>query len=414
MKPISVNAPEVSISIGEKDLGIGAGSLRARPDIISGLRKTWIHLRIRWTIVCVLIRCYPNPVDWFRGLMYFIRLRRSIMGNHRVRKMIRVGRYYYMGLHIPGWNDDTYRRYIAKALMEFKPHQRKTAKVELAFLAITKKCPLQCEHCSAGETLNMRDEVEVEGYERLIDGLEEQGVFQINFTGGEPLVKFDLLEHLVSRVSPGIKTWVNTSGYGLTREKALRLKKAGLTGVAISLDHYLEEEHNAFRNYKKAYYWALEAAGNALEAGMVVAFSVFLGKEMSEEESLMEYMKLARNTGVHFVQLLEPKAAGNFKNKNVNLSKEAQGTLETFFLKMNFGRDYTAFPLISYHGYYERRVGCLSAGKKGIYIDADGHLNACPFCHTSFGNLLEGSWDEKIQALETKGCSGFSVSVPRG
>jgi MoaA/NifB/PqqE/SkfB family radical SAM enzyme len=314
-----------------------------------------------------------------------------------------------MGLHIPGWNDATYRRYIAKALLEFKPHSHSASKIELAYLAITKKCPLQCEHCSAADTLNMRDEVSAEQYEYLLEQLHAQGVFQVNFTGGEPLLKFDLLERLVSGVPVEIKTWVNTSGYCLSPEKASRLKAAGLTGVAISLDHYLEEEHNRFRHHEHAYSWALQAVRNAREAGMVVALSVCLSEELCNEQELMRYMGLARQQGVHFVQFLEPKAAGYYKHKDVSLSSEAKRSLEAFFLKMNFGREKTSYPLISYHGYYERRVGCFGAGKKGIYIDADGQLNACPFCHTGYGNLLEGNWDEKLNAMVRKGCTAVPV-----
>jgi MoaA/NifB/PqqE/SkfB family radical SAM enzyme len=204
---------------------------------------------------------------------------------------------------------------------------------------------------------------------------------------------------------PDIKAWVNTSGYRLTHDKALRLKEAGLTGVVISLDHFEEEKHNAFRNYREAYYWAMEAAKNALEEGLVVAFSVCLSEELSTEETLMEYMTLARNRGAHFVQFLEPMAVGHYAGKDVALSKEAKQRIEAFFLKMNFGKDHTDYPLIAYHGYYQRRVGCFSAGKKAIYIDADGHLNPCPFCLKSYGNLLEGGLEEKVRKMAGVGCN---------
>lgn len=376
--------------------------------IVSGWKKSWIHLQLKYTLLKVLVRCYKNPLDWLRGLRYLVKLRRRFLGDHNVRKMINVGKLYYMGLNIPGWNDAAYRKFIASELYLFKPHEHPIARFNQLYLAITKKCPLQCEHCYAWDTLNSKDELGVCEYQHLIGEIEKQGVSQVHFSGGEPLVKIKLLETLIAGLSPDTKAWVDTSGFHMTPDKVKRLKHAGLTGVSISLDHYQEEKHNAFRYNPDAYYWALEGAKNALAADLVVAFSVCLSNDMSTEGALMKYMTLAKNTGIHFVQFLEPKAIGHYKNKSVELSKESTQNIEAFFLKMNFGKQHKDFPLISYHGYYQRRVGCLSAGKRAMYITADGHLNACPFCQKSYGNLLEGGLEEKVRKMSNSGCPSFA------
>ncbi|MDX1314256.1 MAG: radical SAM protein [Eudoraea sp.] len=376
--------------------------------IVTGWRKSWIHLRLKGTLLKVLIRCYPNPIDWIRGLRYLIQLRRKVIGNHRVRKMIRVGKLYYMGLHAPGWNDSAYRKFIASELYHFKPHNQPRVRFNQLYQAITKKCPLQCEHCSAWDTLNMKDELGLEEYQQLIRDVEREGLSAVYFTGGEPMVKFELLQNLISGLAPDTRAWMSTSGFHFTSERAKLLKEAGLTGVFVSLDHYDEDKHNTFRNYKDAYSWALRAAKNALDAGLVVAFSVCLSEELSTEEELSKYRALARNTGVHFVQFFEPRAVGHYKNKDVELSREAIQRVEAFFLKMNFRKEHLDYPLISYHGYYQRRVGCFAAGKRVLYIDADGNINSCPFCQKSYGNALEGGLDEKVQQMSGAGCSTFS------
>ena len=408
MKRISLQFQD-QISTNTRDLSLDKRSQEpSGSKIISGWKKSWVHLQLRWTLFRVIVNCYRRPADWFRGLHYLVKLRRKFLGDHRVRKMIRVGKLYYMGMNIPGWNDAAYRKYIASELFLFKPHEQPTACVGQLYLAITNKCPLKCEHCYAWDTLNSKDTLGAEEYQHLIREVEKKGVSQIHFSGGEPLVKFKLLNTLISGLSPGTKAWINTSGYHLTQDKVARLKKAGLTGVSISLDHYREEKHNAFRNNPDAYYWALKGAKNALAEDLVVAFSVCLSEDLSSEEKLMDYMTLAKNTGVHFVQFLEPKAIGHYKNKDVELSKETVQNIEAFFLKMNFGKEHTDFPLISYHGYYQRRVGCLSAGKRSMYITAEGHLNACPFCQKSYGNLLEGGLDEKVNKMYNEGCTAFA------
>ena len=222
------------------------------------------------------------------------------------------------------------------------------------------------------------------------------------------MVKFILLHSLIAGLSPEIKAWMSTSGFQFTAERAKLLKQAGLTGVFVSLDHYKEEKHNAFRNHKNAYSWALKAARNALNANLVVAFSICLSDAMSPEEELIKYIRLAKDTGVHFVQFFEPRAVGHYKGKPVELSAKAIQRIEAFFLKLNFGKNHLDFPLISYHGYYQRRVGCFAAGKRVLYVDADGHVNACPFCQKSYGNLLEGGLDNKLKEMTKLGCASFS------
>lgn len=381
------------------------------PHIISGLANIRVRAKIHWKQFQILRNCYKNPLDWFGGLHYLLKLRRSILGKHRIRKMVEVGGLYYTDIYIPGWNDPCYNRFVATQLACFKPHQEEVNRLNQVFLAITKKCPLQCEHCSAWDTLNMKDFLGAEDFQRILEGLYGMGISQVYFTGGEPLIKIRLLESLISRMPKDVKSWIATSGYRLSREKAHRLKKAGLTGIFVSLDHYEAERHNAFRNHDSAYTWAIEAVQKAHQAGLAVAFSICLSNEMCREVELLKYMEFARQCGVHFVQFLEPQAVGRYINKKVSLTRESIESAEALYLKMNFGKDYLDYPIIHYIGYYHRRVGCLAGGKQVIYIDADGNLNSCPFCQKNYGNLKEGGVREKVDAMAATGCVKFEFEL---
>jgi MoaA/NifB/PqqE/SkfB family radical SAM enzyme len=201
--------------------------------------------------------------------------------------------------------------------------------------------------------------------------------------------------------------WINTSGYKLTNENAKHLKESGLTGVFISLDHFEEEAHNNFRKYKDAYYWAINGAKNAIANQLVVALSVCVTNDFVTEENLMAYMKLAKKIGVHFVQFLEPKEVGHYKAKDVELTQENSMLLESFYVKMNFSNDYLDFPIINYHGYYQRRQGCFAGGNRSMYIDTEGNINACTFCHSSSGNILSKDFDVQLNDMSKKGCPSY-------
>ena len=404
MKPINI-VNDVALRTGRQEVDILAESTNPAPAIlVNGLLKSWVHLRLKWTLLQVIYSCYKNPADWFGALRYLIRLRRSILGNFRVRKMVKINGLYYMGLYTPGWNDSTYRRFIASELYHYKAHKKPVNRFNQVFLAITKKCPLRCDHCSAWDTLNQRDELGLAEFTKILDQVSSQGATQIYFTGGEPLVRLKVLLPLIRQLPGHTKSWLSTSGFQFTAEKAKQLKDAGLTGVFVSLDHYKAEKHNSFRHYEHAYSWALRAAHNAREAGLVVAFSICLSNAICTKEELMKYMTLARESQVHFVQFFEPQAVGHYKDKAVSLSRQAMATAEAVYLEMNFGKKHLDYPIISYHGYYKRRVGCFGAGKRTLYIDADGNLNACPFCQKNYGNLLEGGLKEKVRSMAESGC----------
>jgi MoaA/NifB/PqqE/SkfB family radical SAM enzyme len=121
-------------------------------------------------------------------------------------------------------------------------------------------------------------------------------------------------------------------------------------------------------------------------------------------------MELAKRLKVSFVQILEPKAVGHYAHKDVSLATNQIKLLEDLFLKINFSPKYNTYPIITYHGYYQRRQGCFSAGIKGMYIDTDGDMNACPFCHKKTGNVLDDSFDKNLEILKSEGCHSYNLN----
>lgn len=377
--------------------------------IISGLRMRLIHLGLKLSLIRIAMTCYPDPLDWIRSLQYLVRLRRRFLGDHKLQKMVYVDGKYYMGLYIPGWNSNVYELFIASQLNDFKPVNRDVVnRFNTVSIAITKKCALQCEHCFEWDNLNKKEVLSDPELHEIVQKIQSRGVSQIHLSGGEPLLKMDTLVNILNKADKSTDFWVLTSGFKLNDNNAKRLKEAGLTGVIVSLDHFVPEKHNTFRHFKDAYYWVEEAVKNANNNKLVPVLSLCATREFISEENLMSYMELAKKLKVAFVQILEPKAVGHYANKDVSLNQEQLEILENFFLKMNFNANYSTFPLITYHGYYQRRQGCFSAGNKGIYIDTDGDMNACPFCHKKTGNVLDSGFDENLEILKSEGCSSYN------
>jgi len=382
-----------------------------KPQMVTGLRLKVVQLKIKGTLLKVIIKCYRNPLDWIGALLYLIRLRRRFLGNDKVHKMVCVNGKYHIGLYTPAWKSPGYERFIASQLHDFKPVTKGAVnRFNNVFFAITKKCALQCEHCFEWENLNKKEVLSEKELQGIVKRIQEKGVSQIHLSGGEPLLKMDTLVALLNNADKASEFWLVTSGFKLTNTNARRLKEAGLTGAVISLDHFIPEAHNTFRHFKDAYYWVEEAVKNANNNNLITALSLCTTREFISEENLMAYMELAKKLKVSFVQFLEPKAVGHYANKEVLLNQEEIAVVEKFFKKINFTAAYSAYPIIIYHGYYQRRQGCLSGGKKGMYIDTDGDINPCPFCHKKTGNVLDPDFDNHLEALASGGCSAYDTN----
>lgn len=293
-----------------------------------------------------------------------------------------------MNIYSPAWPSPVYDQYLKREISRYFSPQKPGPELSFVFMAVTRKCPLRCEHCFEANNLN---HAEMFSREELLDTvrlLQQQGALQFHFSGGEPLVRIKDLLDVIKVTSAKSSCWVATSGFNLTPSTALDLKKAGCSGVMVSIDHHIPELHNAFRHHPRSFAHAVDGARAAKRVGLAVCLSVCVTKEFIEGGHLIPYFHFAKRLGVHFVQLLEPKNVGNYRGRDVLLKEEHLKILEAFFLKANHAREFRTFPTVLYHGYHQNRIGCF-AGSRSIYIDSVGDVHACPFCHTKSYNILD-------------------------
>lgn len=366
------------------------------------------ELLIRYRIVKIAWPLFKNKILMLEVLEQLDQFRRSLLGDHRVRKIVNVEDSWYWDMYTPGTQSAAFVKCMEAEIGRIAPVQKQTNRLSNVIIAITKKCPLQCDHCFEWDELNKKDTLDSSQLHAIIDKVQSIGSHQIFLSGGEPMMKMDLMTELIQKAKKGTDFWVLTSGYQCTEQNMQRLKNAGLTGVAVSLDHYIEEFHNEFRRNAKSYEWVLRAINNAHKANLVTALTICVSKAFVTESNLMQYMELAREMGVAFVQILEPRDVGHFAGHDVLLTEKEYSFLEHFHQKMNFEEEYKSYPIITYHGYYQRRAGCFGAGVRSLYIDTDGYVHACTFCQNKSASVLESDWDSILAKLGERGCHSFN------
>ncbi len=126
----------------------------------------------------------------------------------------------------------------------------------------TRTCNLKCIHCySSSEAKKYEGELSTEEALRFIDDLAEFKAPVLLFSGGEPLLRGDLLTLASYARSKGIRPTISTNGTLLTPELTVSLKNIGVGYIGISLDG-IGENNDRFRGRSGAFKDALEGIRN--------------------------------------------------------------------------------------------------------------------------------------------------------
>lgn len=126
----------------------------------------------------------------------------------------------------------------------------------------TRTCNLKCIHCySSSEAKKYEGELSTDEALRFIDNLAEFKAPVLLFSGGEPLLRVDLLTLASYARSKGIRPTISTNGTLLTPELTASLKNIGVGYIGISLDG-IAENNDRFRGRSGAFKDALEGIRN--------------------------------------------------------------------------------------------------------------------------------------------------------
>lgn len=267
----------------------------------------------------------------------------------------------------------------------------------------TKKCNLNCVHCyrESGMDVDTSGELTTKEGKKLIDEISKAGFRLLILSGGEPLLRKDIFELIGAAKEARLASAMGTNGTLLTREIAGELFKAGLKGVAISIDSLDQKYHDEFRGCPGAFDKTQEGVENALSAGLQVQINMTLTEKNQDEFGKM--VSYYEKTGVHAIHPFFLVPAGRALSMEEDSLKEAayysmiRRVLEfqsstTLELKPTCAPQF--MPMAKEMGLSLRfSKGCL-AGTAYCCILPEGQVNICPYLPVKAGNVREESFDE--------------------
>ncbi|MCL5036921.1 MAG: radical SAM protein [Chloroflexi bacterium] len=266
---------------------------------------------------------------------------------------------------------------------------------------VTKKCNLSCLHCyrDAGEA-GLFELTTLEG-KHLLESIAKAGFRVLVLSGGEPLLRADIYELIEKAVELKLRVVMGTNGTLLTEGTVMKLKRAGVARVGISIDSLNTAVHDEFRRFEGA----LQKSVDGMQACRVygLPFQVHTTVTKRNVDEIFQITDFAVRAGAeaHHIFFLVPTGRAS-EHEELFLDKK---DYEIFLQKLVEKMDScpivikpTCAPqfmrIASNKGIRHRfKKGCL-AGVSYCVILPGGEVHPCPYFPLSLGNVRDVPFEE--------------------
>lgn len=167
-------------------------------------------------------------------------------------------------------------------------------KITYLRISLTDRCNLRCSYCVPKEGVSLMPEKNILSTEEIVDVIKiaaSLGITKMRFTGGEPLMRSDIVElvRMVKAVKGIEEMGITTNGTRLS-VYAKQLKEAGLDRVNISLDTLNPDKFKKItRGNLQEVFKGIDAA---LEAGLTpvkINFVRIKGENEEDEQAVKDF-----------------------------------------------------------------------------------------------------------------------------
>ena len=184
-------------------------------------------------------------------------------------------------------------------------------------VSLTQRCSLSCFFCHREGENKAGKEMTIDEIEQIVKHASTHGVRHVKLTGGEPLLREDLLD-IIRRISPLVPDLSMTTNGLFLEEMAEGLKEAGLTRVNVSihsLDSDIYFKITGSRELEKVKRGVKKASGVGL-APVKVNMTILRGYN---EDSIGEMMEFSSNVGaiLQIIELQQIPVEGQQRDDNL-------------------------------------------------------------------------------------------------
>ncbi len=249
--------------------------------------------------------------------------------------------------------------------------------------------------CSKKDVITLSKEKQL----KIIDKIIENEIFDIIFSGGEPLlVKW--LEELIKKCSEA-KMYITliTNAVLMTPERAKSLKKAGLDDMQISIHHYNPNKNDKLTGSPGSFKKSVEGIKNALKEFGIEGLNVNMVALPETYKDVYKMAEFLHSIGVGSFSAGTPSESGEMgKDKNLVINKgmfkEVFNQLiqakKDFGMKVGFSGGFPICLLPEINKDTAEMIGnYCDIGVNQFTIGPDGIIRPCVCLGENLGNILE-------------------------
>lgn len=190
----------------------------------------------------------------------------------------------------------------------------KTATIQHCDLIVTENCFLRCKMCHIWKYKRDDELIPFKTYAEFLSTLKEftGENTQIQFVGGEPLLKKGILDLINCASSQGFPTTMTTNGYLVDRKMAEGLISSGLDTIGFSLESLDEETHDFLRGMPGTFKKIMDAINyfqDSLVPEKIFISTIISGANLRDIIAIAEWVnKNPRLSFVYFQSIMQPFA----------------------------------------------------------------------------------------------------------
>jgi|TARA_B110000259_G_scaffold98677_1_gene113901 pyrroloquinoline quinone biosynthesis protein E len=188
---------------------------------------------------------------------------------------------------------------------------------------LTYRCPLHCVFCyNPVDFAHHDDEISTDDWIRVLQQGRALGAVQLGLSGGEPLLRDDLEVIVAEAKRLGFYSNLLTSGVGLTEERAVALKAAGLDHVQLSFQDSTREM-NDFLSHTKTFSLKNKVGKIIKDQGWPMVLNVVIHR--LNIDHIDEIIRMAHEMGAEYLELANTQYySWAFVNRSQLLPTHAQ------------------------------------------------------------------------------------------
>ncbi|XP_033368463.1 molybdenum cofactor biosynthesis protein 1 isoform X6 [Parus major] len=278
-------------------------------------------------------------------------------------------------------------------------------------ISLTEKCNLRCQYCMPEEGVQLTPKSELLTAQEIITLARlfvKEGVEKIRLTGGEPLIRPDVVD-IVGKLYKleGLKTIaVTTNGINLTRLLP-QLKEAGLNAINISLDTLVPAKFE-FIVRRKGFHKVIEGIHKATELGYhPVKVNCVVMRGFNEDE-VLDFVDFTKDLplDVRFIEYM-PFDGNKWNFKKMVSYKEMLDTIKQRWPELEKLPCETSSTAKSYKvPHFQGQISFITSMSEHfcgscnrLRITADGNLKVCLFGNSEVSlrdHLRSGASEEEL------------------